>query len=58
MDGRRLKPADAGILAGLLSLPLLLFAEALTGARVFYERDIHTFWLPKVEVTTFVLISS
>lgn len=46
---RRLDAADVRIVAALLAIPGLLYAEALTGQRVFYERDIVAYWYPKVE---------
>lgn len=30
-------------------LPVLLFADAVSGRAVFYERDIHAYWLPAME---------
>ena len=49
IGGDRLEAADRKILAALALVPLALFGEAVAGRRVFYERDIHAFWYPKVE---------
>ena len=46
---RSLSKRDAAVMAALAVLPFLLFTDALTGRRVFYERDIHAYWYPKVE---------
>jgi hypothetical protein len=48
-------PEDARILAGLAVLPLILFAEAVSGHRVFYERDVLGYWFPQVETVVRVL---
>ena len=60
-DGRhrltqsRLPSVDARILAGLAVIPLLLFAEAVTGRRVFYERDVLGYWYSQAETIVRVM---
>jgi hypothetical protein len=46
---------DAKILAGLAVIPLILFTEAVTGQRVFYERDILCYWFSQAETIVRVM---
>ena len=56
MTGPRwLDRTDAKILAGLAVIPLALFTEAVTGHRVFYERDILGYWYAQAETVVRVM---
>ena len=40
---------DRAAALGLLALVVLLFAPALSGQRVFFQRDVYTYWTPHME---------
>lgn len=44
----RARASDVAALAALAAGTLVLFAEAVFGGRVFFERDILTYWYPQV----------
>jgi hypothetical protein len=46
---------DAKVLAGLAVIPFALFTEAVTGKRVFYERDILAYWFSQAETIVRVM---
>ncbi|HSD27910.1 MAG TPA: hypothetical protein VLL75_11455, partial [Vicinamibacteria bacterium] len=47
-----MRPSRGGLLAAaaLAALVAVTFAEALTPSRIFYQRDIHAYWYPHMEV--------